>query len=482
MGTEHDARDANLGRRAFLRLAAVGGGATLLAACGGSAPSAVSSAAAGSAAAEEAGAGASAAADVPSAAAPAGEQVTIEWANRFTSEVTQQVIPLMVTAFEQQYPNIKVNYQNPGVSEGYEEQMLARTAAGDPPDVIIAISTPTEAAARGSLVDISDYMQNAQVAKPEAFFAGPLSSCQWQGKTYGLPSSAGAGAIFTNVGKLRDKGIPVERDQFPSTWDELKALSKEFTVSDNGAVTEAGFIPFIGNNWLYPVWSALNGGQIYDVENTKYTINTENNVEWLSYWLTWLDEQYGGNLEQLATAGNWGDAYNDGMFWAGNMAAVHSGSWVSSDAEIPFEFEAVKFPVGPSGSKSVTGFYPNWWVIPTGAKHPQEAFFFLEFVATKGWETWYKYILDTPSWKDFPPDVLTDKLVEAVGEAKAGELNSFFSDYLGDAIPMWNSPVEAFAQQTLDNSVAEVLNKKKAPQQALDEAQQLCQAKLEELV
>jgi ABC-type glycerol-3-phosphate transport system substrate-binding protein len=266
------------------------------------------------------------------------------------------------------------------------------------------------------------------------------------------------------------------------TWDELRALSREFTVIEGGNVVQAGFIPFIGNSWLYPVWSALNGGKIYDAASNTYMLDSDNNVEWLNYWLSWLDEEYGGNLEALNTAGTWADAYDDGMFWAGNLASVHSGSWVVTDAQIPFAFESVKFPSGPSGSgASLTGFYPNWWAIPTGAKNVDEAFLFIEFVATTGWQTWYKFIMDTPSWRDFPPDVLTDRLVETVGEERARDYNNFFADYLNEAIPMWDSPIELFAQETIGNSISEVLNKVKDARTALGEAQQLCQTRLAEV-
>jgi multiple sugar transport system substrate-binding protein len=348
--------------------------------------------------------------------------------------------------------------------------------------VIILLTTPAEYAARSSLTDITDFVQNAQYAKADAIFEGPLASCKWKNKIYGLPSSAGAGAIFINVAKFKEKGIPTDRESFPKTWDELRKLSKEFVVQKDGAISEAGFVPFIGNAWLYPVWSALNGGQIYDSATNTYKLDSDNNVQWLDYWVQWLDEQYGGNLEAFTAAGNWADAYNDGLFAAGQMAAVHSGSWVATDADIPFEWEAVKFPFGPSGSKSVTGFYPNWWVLPAGVKHPKEAFLFIEFIATIGWETWYKYILDTPSWKNFPPDVLTDKLVKDVGKEKAVEINSFFASYLNDSIAMWDSPIELFAQQTIGNSIGEVLNKKKTAKVALAEAQQICQTKLQEVI
>ena len=391
MGTEHNGVD-RLGRRAFLRMTALSGGAMIIAACGGAAPDPATSNTSATDAPAAAGATAVTSANAaPAATAPgvvqaSGDQVTIDWANRFTTDVTQKVIPLMVAEFEKLYPNIKVKYQNPGVSEGYNETILGRIAAGDPPDVYILDTTPAEYAARGSLLDITDRMTSAKWAKPDAFYPAPLGSCQWQGKTYGLPSSAGPGSVFTNIDMFTKKGVPTDRAAFPKTWDEAKALSKEFVVSDNGAISQAGFVPFVGGGWLYPVWSALNGGQIYDAASNSYKLTSDNNVQWLEYWVKWLDEQYGGNYEAFTTAGNWDDAYPESQFAQSKQAIVHTGSWVTTDAQIPFKFEATKFPVGPSGSKSVTGFYPNWWTIPAGSKHADEAFLFIEFIATKGWK------------------------------------------------------------------------------------------------
>lgn len=480
MGAEDNDVRRRLSRRAFLHAAALSGGIALLAACG-AAPAGPSQSAAATSAPNSAAGESTQVIATTGPATTSGDKVTIEWANRYTSEVTQQVIPLMVAEFEKLYPNITVNYENPGVGTGYEEKILARIAAGDAPDVMICNTTPIEYAVRGALTDITPQVQSSQFAKPDAIFAGPLASCTWQGKIYGLPSSAGAGAIFTNVDMLQAKGMAIDRASFPKTWVDWRAMSKEFVVQENGAITQAGFVPFAGNAWLYPVWSALNGGQIYDSASNTYKLTSDNNVQWLNFWLEWLDEQYGGNLETFNAAGNWSDAYNDGLFYAGKMAGVHSGSWASTDAGIPFKWEAVKFPVGPSGTKSVTGFYPNWWAVPTGAKHPQEAYQFVEFVATRGWETWYKYILDTPSWKNFPPNLITDKLVADVGQEKATDINSFFADYLNDAIPMWDSPIELFAQQTIGDSISQVINKQKDAKTALAEAQQICQAKLQEV-
>jgi ABC-type glycerol-3-phosphate transport system substrate-binding protein len=130
----------------------------------------------------------------------------------------------------------------------------------------------------------------------------------------------------------------------------------------------------------------------------------------------------------------------------------------------------------------VTGFWPNWWALPAGSPHPKEGFQFIEFFSTKGWETWYQYIMDTPVWKDFPDDVLTKKLVDQVGEERAKEVHQFFTGYLENAVEMWTSPIEDFAKATLASAVDQVLHKTKSPAEALGEAQEIVKAKLQETV
>ncbi len=448
-------------RRRFLKLASFTGGALALSAC-------VAPATPG--------------AEQGSSQNPTPEKVTISWWNQYKTASTKAVIPKIIDGYQQLYPNVKVDYEISGGPPGggnYTEVLLARIAAGNPPNTATLFDPPVQFAARGSLTEIDAFIENAKWAKSTAFYDGPLNSCRWSGKTYGLPASAGAGCIFINAEKFDAQGISTKREDFPTTWEGLLELSAKLTQWENGDLKQAGLVPW-ATAWLKPVWSGLNGSQLFDAENTQYTITSQENVAWISYWLNWLEKQYQGDIEKLNLYGNYSDAYPTGAFQLGVSAMVQSGSWACSDAEIPFAWEVTKFPVGPSGSKSKTGYWPNWFAMPAGLSYAQESFLFCEYFCTKGWEIWYTGIMDTPAWKDFPSGVLTQALVDNVGQERAQEIHNFFASYLADTVDMWNSPVESFASDTLDAAIDEVLHKTKTPDQALADAQDAIQAKLDE--
>ncbi len=410
------------------------------------------------------------------------QPVTIAWWNQFTTATCQEMFPRIVKDYEALYPWVTVEFEISGGPPGggqFIEALLSRIAAGNPPDVATLWTPPVQFAAHGSLLAIDDQMANAKWARPGTFYEAPLKSCQWRGKTYGLPSSAGCSCLFINTAKFEKKGISTKREDYPKTWDELKALSKEFVVWEGDELKHAGFVPW-AQSWVYPAWSGLNGGQIFNDKDEKYYLNSAQNVEWLDYMVKWLDEQYKGDIEKLNTFGSWGDVYPESAFAQELCAIGESGSWACTDAEIPFAWEVGKYAVGPSGKVSVTAWWPNWWALPKGSPHPKEGFLFLEYLCTKGWETWYTAVMDTPAWKDFSPFILTTKLVDKVGMDRAKNIHKFFADYLENGVAMWNSPIEDFATNTLSSAVDEVLHKTKTPQEALDEAQKLCQAKLDE--
>lgn len=458
----NDVKRNFISRRHFLRLTGMAAGITVLAACAPSAPSGET--------------GAPTAAD---------GQVSISWWNGFSTPTVQEIAPQIVGDFERMHPNIKVDYEISGGPPGggnLTEVMLSRIAAGNPPDTITLWDAPSQYGALGALTAIDDLMAQATDATPDAFYENVLNTCKWQGQTYGLPASAAAAGMFFNTDLFAEKGIVMTRDTFPTTWDELRALSDEFTVIENGEVKQAGFMPPWNAAWLYPVWSVLNGSLIFDAANSVYTVNSPENIAWIEYWANWLDGAYGGNFEQINIAGNWGTAYpNENSAFYNQLSSMFAdGGWIMTDIDFQFQWEVAKLPYGPTGTKTASGYWPNWFALPKGGVHPNESFLFIEYFCTKGWETWYKAIPDTPAWKGASRDVVTQALIDKVGEERALNLHRFFLDYLEDAAPMWDSPINAFASDTLQTAITSVLGKAKSAQAAMDEAQALIQAKLEE--
>lgn len=215
------------------------------------------------------------------------EKVTISWWNQFSTPICQEMFPRIVGDFEELYPWVTVDFEISGGPPGggnYIEVLLSRIAAGNPPDTATLWTPPVQFAARGSLMAIDEMMKDAKWARPESFYEKPLRSCQWRGETYGLPSSAGPGCIFTNTAQFEEKGVSPNRDDFPKTWEDTKELSAKFVVWEDGELTHAGLVPWEAS-WLYPVWSGLNGGQLFDAENERYVLDSDANVEWLSYWV-----------------------------------------------------------------------------------------------------------------------------------------------------------------------------------------------------
>jgi multiple sugar transport system substrate-binding protein len=457
----------NISRRAFLRAAGLVGSAALVANCAPK-PAEVVKPAEG---------------EQEKPAAPAAENITITWWNQFTTPMCQDLFPKIVTQFTDQHSNIKVEFEISGGPPGggdYLEVINARIAAGNPPDNITLWSPPSQFGARGAMLAIDSYMEKASKAKVGAFYDGPIASCQWRGKTYGLPASAGAGCLFINKAMFEEKGISTRREDFPKTWDGLKQLSAKLMVVTDGEIQRAGFVPWTAS-WLKPVWSELNGGKIFDGKSIQYKVDSQENIDLLEYWVSYLNDQLGGDIEKLNLIANFGSVYPGSAFALEKAAIEMEGAWGCTDAEIPFDWEIMKFPVGPKGSKSLTGFWPNWWAIPKGTKQPDAAFLLAEHFCTDGWVYWYvEGTMDTPAWKNAPEGIYTKMVESMYGADRAIDLHNFFTDYLVDTAEMWTSPIEDFASDTIGQAIDEVLHKVTPIKDALASAQNTCQAKLEE--
>ena len=423
--------------------------------------------------------------------AAAQERVTLRFWTPGGTPLFCETHNAITADYEQVNPNVAFEDVQCGTSESEDfiQVLLASIAAGNPPDATILWDTPVSLGARGALLALDDLMQTAQYAKAENWPQGLLQSCQFEGKTYGLPVTAGLYGIWYNEELFEAKGVPTDRASFPKTWDELRRLSKEFTVWEGDRLASAGFVPWSGisDPYTLPIWSALNGGQLYDAADQRYTIDAEPNVAMMDYFIAWLDEEYGGDITKVQRSGSWTGYTNDeGLppaFQEGRQATMEQGSWLMGDfaAEIEPVFQRwniAPYPVGPGGTQPVSGYWPNWLVIPEGGAHPEEAFGYLDYLSGVGAAKWFAAVPDIPT-NTAVPDVLPEVVVTTRGEEFAAEIMAFFDQQAQVATPMWNSPVESFANDQLQRALEQIMTKAASPKDALAQAQQACQAELE---
>ncbi|CAN0487481.1 unnamed protein product, partial [Phaeothamnion confervicola] len=176
--------------------------------------------------------------------------------------------------YEEQAGNVTVGSTQCGVGDqSFNELLLARIAAGDPPDATLLWNSPIALAVRGALTPLDDWMAASRNSGIENWPAGVLASCQIDGKTYGLPATASSYAIVYNEELLEAKGLPSAREAMPKTFDELRRLSREITEWDGDTLKTAGMLP-PRSAQEFPIWVACNGGLVYDAENYRYQLDS----------------------------------------------------------------------------------------------------------------------------------------------------------------------------------------------------------------
>ena len=240
------------------------------------------------------------------------------------------------------------------------------------------------------------------------------------------------------------------------------------------------------------VWSALNGSMLYDQANLKYTIDSEQNVQMFTYFLDWLNEEYKGDVNLVDRSGNFSDGYPNATTGLGpavregRQAGWQSGSWLMGDiygAPVPTvtRWNLAAHPVGPSGKQTVSGVWPNWFVIPLGSKNPQAAFDYLTYLSTEGVVEWYQQIPDVPTNALAKAKAPTG-LIEHRGAEFADDMTHFLAEQAAIVTPMWNSPVQSFGTDQIARALEKIYTKAATPAEALAEAQGAAQAELDRVL
>ena len=309
----------------------------------------------------------------------------------------------VIDEFERRNPDIEVvaglTVSRNMVSD--PQRLLCAIAGGDPPDLVMFDRyAVAEWAARGAFVPLDERIARDRdlpdAIRAEDYFPATWQEAQWQGNVYAIPSGTDNRALYYNrdllvaAGFVDDQG----RARPPRTWDELEDYAvklSDFERDDKGQVvavrSRIGFIPNYGNAWFY-FYSWMNGGQLLSDDGLTCTLASDANTEAMRY-VTRLYDTLGGARLVAAYQSSFQGAELD-PFLTGRVAMKIDGNWVLNN--IGNYKRDLNFGVAPApmprkqleAGKPYISWAGGWsWVIPVGAKHPEEAWRLIRWLASE---------------------------------------------------------------------------------------------------
>jgi multiple sugar transport system permease protein len=169
----------------------------------------------------------------------------------------------------------------------------------------------------------------------------------------------------------------------PRTWDQLKQCAKIMTQYDSkGRLEKVGFIPNFGNSWLY-IYGWLNGGNFMSDDGRTCTMDSPEVVGGLVYMTEIYDIM--GGAEAVTAFQSTLQTGDLDPFLSGRVAMKIDGDWVVGQIanlrrDMRFGVTLAPAPEGKQRYGWCGGFA---FVIPTGAKHPDESWEFIKYMASK---------------------------------------------------------------------------------------------------
>jgi multiple sugar transport system substrate-binding protein len=231
-------------------------------------------------------------------------------------------------------------------------------------------------AALGMLVPLDPYLQAAKDFNLDDFFKIALILYNRKGKYYALPYDNGPIILAYNVDLLQAAGVKPPDDT--TTMDDLKVMAKQLTKSGqqwgidrllNGS--NEGLIARVGP------W----GGKVFDDNETKTLINTDQSATALQWWADIYLK------DKSAPSPSESQAIQGGPWLAGKVGLYPAATWDTPTfhANAKFNWDVAPWPKGPQGQKS--GAFGSGYGITTDSKHPDQGWTYLSsYLAKDGME------------------------------------------------------------------------------------------------
>jgi len=377
----------------------------------------------------------------------------------------------LIEQFERENPDLEVELADkPSGGTGQQDSLAVAIAGGAPPDVsymnrfIVA-----EWAFNNQLMALDDF-----IARDETFDLGDwvpaaINDVTWNGKIWALPFTMGTYGMIYNRELFAQSGLdPAAPPRYIDQLDE--AASRITRLGPNGEIERMGIVPWVNQGWMAS-WGWAFGGEIYDAENRRVTADHPRVVEALE-WMVGYAERYG--FEQV---NDWfGSNYSWDRF-LNNQIGVKLIATINLDRMFPghgIDYGIFPFP-SPRGVEQSTWQAGFSYVIPYNAPNPEAAWRLLRFVTSAEVQA-----LDALQGGNFPSVISGMLRPEFFEDPLVRPWIQFAIDLNVHSLPP--HPAAGYHWSEINAARNEALQGLKPARQALVEATQRIQARLDEIL
>ena len=262
-----------------------------------------------------------------------------------------------------------------------DRRLMLATAGGVPPDVAGVAGKTLSAYAENNALTPLDRLAARHGVRRDQYIDVFWRICSYRGHLWALPTTPGCLGLIWNKKLFRQAGL--NPDQPPRSIAELEQFNEKLVKwAPDGHLASCGHVP-AEPGWYDDIWGWWFGGRLWDGDGT-ITADSPQNIAAYD-WIASYPKRFGAaNLLAFRDgSGNFASAENP--FFTGRVAMVLQGPWIynfiKTFAPPDFEWGMAAFPSAfGDGLKDVTLVETDALVIPAGAKHPEEAFEFIEYV------------------------------------------------------------------------------------------------------
>ncbi len=278
----------------------------------------------------------------PSAETPdTQEPVEITFWHSYSEGEEKIFTESVLTAFEQQYPNIKVNAIRMPY-EGLDEQLITAVTGDAAPDVIrLDLTWVSQMAKLGALECLNDYAEFDDISA--GIMPGSMSTTLYKGQNYGLPLNANTTVAVYNNAVLQEYGF----DAPPETLDALMgALDKTDPAEEKWLFAVSG-----SYNWAMLPFIWTLGGSVTDGDYTTASgyLNGADTVKALDTIVGWYKDGVIGPAIMGEQPDGWGGIE------AGNYTMIVEGPWFFSSEDKLDTYTPALMPSVDGRSISIVG-------------------------------------------------------------------------------------------------------------------------------